>query len=295
MHDALEASGEDLLIYGYPAPSRDGYLSAANMARYAVIFDSAEAAVASDPVMLDRVREARLPLQFAELEQAKILGTGPRGFFESDGAGGWRARPAMRALLETFIARCALYGVDALNESGYKPAQYLADTRAFLTSSMRRHLALFRPVTLASPASPKYHNGESAALTDGLRGWGDYRVHWLGFEGEDMEAVIDLGEGAVVRSVQLSALQDNNSWIFLPTSVEFAVSDDGVHFRGIGSQAIPDRGRESGAFIHPVAFMCEPLPARYLRVTAVNRGTCPAWHKGAGGRAWIFVDEIEVH
>lgn len=295
MHDALESSGEDLLIYGYPAPSKDGYLSAANMLRYAALFDSAEAAVAGDPLLLDRVREARLPLQFAELEQAKILGTGSRGFFESDGSGGWRVRHAMRSLLETFIARCALYGVGALDESGYTPAQYMATTRAFLDGSMKRHLALFRPVALDPQASSKYHNGEAAALTDGLKGWNDYRMHWLGFEGEDMSAVVDLGPDAVIRAVRMNALQDNNSWIFLPTSVEFSVSDDGVQFRSIASQLLPNRERETGAFIHPLALMCEPVPARYLKVTAVNRKACPAWHKGAGGKAWIFVDEIEVY
>jgi hypothetical protein len=36
------------------------------------------------------------------------------------------------------------------------------------------------------------------------------------------------------------------------------------------------------------------VPARYVRVRAKNVGVCPAWHPGAGGKAWIFVDEIIV-
>jgi len=27
---------------------------------------------------------------------------------------------------------------------------------------------------------------------------------------------------------------------------------------------------------------------------AKNRGVCPAWHPGAGQKAWLFVDEIAV-
>jgi hypothetical protein len=34
--------------------------------------------------------------------------------------------------------------------------------------------------------------------------------------------------------------------------------------------------------------------ARFIKVQATNLGTCPAWHVGAGEKAWIFVDEITV-
>ena len=34
--------------------------------------------------------------------------------------------------------------------------------------------------------------------------------------------------------------------------------------------------------------------ARYVRVSAENIGICPEWHMGAGGKAWIFVDEIII-
>jgi len=34
--------------------------------------------------------------------------------------------------------------------------------------------------------------------------------------------------------------------------------------------------------------------ARYIKVTAKNRGTCPPWHPGAGEKAWIFIDEVTI-
>lgn len=34
--------------------------------------------------------------------------------------------------------------------------------------------------------------------------------------------------------------------------------------------------------------------ARYIRVKAYNFGKIPAWHAGAGGDPWIFVDEIFI-
>ena len=34
--------------------------------------------------------------------------------------------------------------------------------------------------------------------------------------------------------------------------------------------------------------------ARYIRVTAPNYGNCPEWHLGAGGKSWLFADEILI-
>ncbi|HOI86312.1 MAG TPA: hypothetical protein PLV51_00475 [Lentimicrobium sp.] len=34
--------------------------------------------------------------------------------------------------------------------------------------------------------------------------------------------------------------------------------------------------------------------ARYIKVRAKTFGTIPPWHLGAGGQAYIFVDEIMV-
>ena len=33
---------------------------------------------------------------------------------------------------------------------------------------------------------------------------------------------------------------------------------------------------------------------RYIKIKSTNVGVCPDWHKGAGGDAWLFVDEIIV-
>lgn len=36
------------------------------------------------------------------------------------------------------------------------------------------------------------------------------------------------------------------------------------------------------------------LKARYIKIKAENYGVCPDWHLGAGGKTWIFVDEITI-
>jgi len=40
--------------------------------------------------------------------------------------------------------------------------------------------------------------------------------------------------------------------------------------------------------------MLDERNVKFVRVTAKNIGKCPEWHIGAGGKAWIFSDELIV-
>jgi hypothetical protein len=294
MHAALRASGEDLSVYGYPLTSENGYLSPHLMDTYSAVFDRAEEAVMNDTAFLLRVRAARLPVQFARLEQAKVAGDGDRGCFVRNADGVLKIRPELESLLVLFVQRCKKAEIPRLWEHGTSPDEYLVSTKSFLDESTRSHLALFKPVTLANPASPKYHNGEPTALTDGYKGWDDYHSHWLGFEGDDLEATIDLGSVKTVSAVNTDFLQDINSWVFMPLSVAFSVSENGERFHDVGQVDNTTPPDKWGAIIAPYNVKFAPIKARYVRVRAVNMKICPAWHKGAGGKAWIFIDEISV-
>lgn len=294
MHDALAASGENLDIYGYPWPSESGYLSPRMLVVYDSLFDLAESAAANDSAFLHRVQTARLPLQFAHLEQAKYIGVGERGFFVKDIDGLLHIKTDLDSLLTSFVSRCRAADIPALWEMGTSPDAYYASTRAFLDGSLQRHLAIGKPVVLDPPASPKYHHGEVSALTNGLRAWDDYHMHWLGFEGEDMDATIDLGTMQTISAIETNFLQDINSWIFMPRRAEFLISRDGRTFQSVGTVDNFTPPEKYGAIIAPFNVRLDAAEARYIRVKASSWKTCPGWHKGSGGLAWIFIDEIVV-
>jgi hexosaminidase len=83
-------------------------------------------------------------------------------------------------------------------------------------------------------------------------------------------------------------------WIFAPTEIEVAVSEDGKTFRAVGTvRKDPGKWRDEkgiGRFSRDVS----RVQARFVRVFAKNIGLCPADHPGKGGKAWLFVDEISV-
>jgi len=156
------------------------------------------------------------------------------------------------------------------------------------------HLAVGAAVTLTHPPSPSYHAQGPSSLVDGQLGTHDHRVgRWLGFEGDDLEAVVDLGQTRVVHSIGLSCLQAQVSWIFLPPWVEFAISIDGTAWNTVG-RVTSDLEVAPVPEIRMLTVDVGGTAARFVRVRARNLGLCPDWHPGAGGEAWIFVDEILV-
>jgi hypothetical protein len=75
--------------------------------------------------------------------------------------------------------------------------------------------------------------------------------------------------------------------------VKVFASDDGIRFQEIElmDHSIAQNNPESILY----NFISDKsMLTRYLKIFAKNIGVCPAWHPGAGGRAWIFVDEVIV-
>jgi hypothetical protein len=294
LHDALERSGDSLIIYGFPFDGFDSYLSPALLKEYERLFDQAGAAVKDNPVLLGRVKKARLPIQFARLD---ISLTSPDGEFTyfTRSPGGLQVKPGMTKLLDDFVAEAEAQGITTLNEGGLTPLEYGDMIRRSLEASLEPNLAYGKPVDVLTTWSPKYPAGGPMALTNGIRGINDYHFHWLGFEGEDMIAVVDLGKVMPVHSVSADFIQQVASWIFLPLKVDFLVSEDGKNFKRIGSCPSPEPEDKEGSFISTCSSGIDrQLLARYIRVEAVSMKTCPRWHQGFGYPSWIFCDEIVV-
>ena len=109
-----------------------------------------------------------------------------------------------------------------------------------------------------------------------------------------MTATIDLGSLQPVSSIRIRCLQDINSWVFMPTRVVFRTSVDGVEFQEVGAQENEIPETRWGPIVAPREVVFPARKVRYVQVVAASHKICPTWHKGSGGPAWIFVDEIIV-
>jgi predicted alpha-1,2-mannosidase len=137
-------------------------------------------------------------------------------------------------------------------------------------------------------------NGDFTIL-DGIKGTDDYRTGtWQGYEGVDFEAIIDLGIQKYATTFELGFFQDINSWIFMPEYVEFEFSNDGKYFTKLGKINNKVSHEEWGTITDNFKISFYPKNIRFIKIKAKNIGICPDWHKGAGGKAWIFVDELTI-
>ena len=151
-------------------------------------------------------------------------------------------------------------------------------------------------ITLARDPEKQYRARGVVSLVDGLRGSKNFRESrdWMGFWYHDFEAVLDLGSVRPVAQLGLGCLQDSRAWIHYPEWVAFELSDDGVHYRSVARveyvQAVDRDGAEMHDFLSPTL----NESGRFIRIKARNMGLLPEWHKSAGGKSWLFVDEVIV-
>ena len=292
LREALARSGARLDIYEPPVSHAEGYLSREWVARYSELFDQAEASVRADPAVLDRVKAARLPLQYAMIEIGKNDMFGPRGFYVEQGAR-FAPRLEMQRLLDDFAAVCDRNGVRTLNESGLTPRDYYGAALRFIDVQVEGNRAFRTPVAADPPPSPKYGRGNVAMLTDGVRGASDFRMHWLGWEGVDFDLALDLGASAPASEATLSTLWDARSWILHPRRVICYVSSDGSRFQEIQALTVDGDQRKEDV-IRTFRFTWAIPGIRFIKIRVEGTKHLPDWHASAGGMSWVFVDELVV-
>jgi hypothetical protein len=150
-------------------------------------------------------------------------------------------------------------------------------------------------VKIFSKYNRQYTGGGDEGLIDGIRGTVNFASGvWQGYQGQVLVAVVDLQRPTQINEVGGGFLQSARSWIWMPTAVIFETSTDNqnwTHVADIKTDLAPD---DMTPAIRDYTQKITPTMARYVRVTARNYGKIPAWHPGAGGEAFIFVDEIFV-
>jgi hexosaminidase len=155
------------------------------------------------------------------------------------------------------------------------------------------HLARGCSVKLVYAASPKYSNSSKNPLTDGIRGTLQMESGaWQGFRGNDLAGTLDLKKNIMVNEVRTGFIQGISARAFFPVKISVSVSNDGASFRTVESQEISGMTDDG---IHDFSLKFAPVKARYIRVIATNRGTCPKGDPGEGEPAWILCDEIMVY
>lgn len=295
LHDSSEKSGKILDIYGSPVTANRTYLAPELIEQYGNLFDQAEQAVRNNATFLSHVKAARLPVEYAVLQQSKFYGIEKHGAFVKK-AESWMTKPAIKTKVSSFVAMAKDAGITELSEGGFNPDEYAKEWETVIADGPKDHLALGAKVISIIPYSDEYPNKGSRTLTDGSRGYLDLQYNWLGWYGDDMEVVIDLGKIIEINTVTVSFLEDQRHWAFPPSQVNYSFSLNGDDFSN--EYSINAKHELYEDYIKKVADytynLTAPLQTRYVKVKAKNLKQLPRWRYYRNRKAWLFADEIMI-
>jgi hexosaminidase len=151
------------------------------------------------------------------------------------------------------------------------------------------HKATGATVTLNDKAVERFNPG-GAALVNGVYGTNRYNDNqWLGFSGNNLDAVIDLGTVQTIHSIGMRFLNYHWQRMWAPEELNLFISADSLHFTKVYTQ---NKFAVNG--INTAKAQIKPVRARYIKVVGTNKGIIPAGEYGAGGKALLLIDEIKI-
>ena len=281
-----------LFLYGDPSQGFESFLRPEMLKKYNILFLMAGDAVAGRPEITERINRARLSTIYASLEASRA------GLSEE-----FKLDPAAKDRLIEFERICNESGISLMNEMGYSVEEYVDSYNRTIERSELPNIAAGKKVE-ALTAPKKYAGENPLTLTDGAYGGSSFYSNWLGFEGNDMEVIIDLKKVQEIKNIQTAFLQVTNHIVFFPEFVEVSVSTGdsidaqaGYPYRKI-LKLETTNPLHQGSKVNDIEyfnFSFVPVQARYVKIYARNMKKAPAWHNASGLPAWIFCDEIIIN
>ena len=299
--DAIHAKLKDdpdffLFLYGDPSQAFDSYLSADLLKEYSRLFDSAEKAVLDKPEILKRVRAARLGVDYAVLEACRKGMANEYTLVVNADDGKPKVNPIVSEILKKFKETTNQGNITLMNEMGFTVDEYLNSYAKALDVAKQPNKALDKKVILITKPK-KYANEDPQVLTDGALGGNGFYANWLGFEGNHLEAIVDLDQVQQINSISMAFLQVTNHVVFYPKTVTYYGSKDNKNYSKLGevrnANPLTKKSKVNDIQYFDVNKVNQKL--RYIKIIAENMGQPPYWHHAAGTPSWIFADEILIN
>ena len=283
-----------LFLYGDPSQGFDSFLSPENLLNYDILFNKALSSVELDSEYYKRILRSKISIDYAVLESYRknfsdlYQLTKTENDIKS-------INPKLIRRLNAFSKTCNDNNITLMNEMGFTVSDYIVNYRKALKTAIKENLASFKDVTLLTDPK-KYANEDPKVLTDGALGGNSFYSNWLGFEGNNLNAVVDLGELKEIKSLSMNFLQVTNHIVFFPVQVEFFYSDDNLKWKSLGkvSNKFDLSPKSKVNDIQTFSINAGELKARYIKVIADNMSKAPIWHHGADLPSWIFADELII-
>ena len=186
--------------------------------------------------------------------------------------------------------------IEIKNDAKIKAVTYYKGKRngPVFSRKIKMHKAAGKFIKLKNKPSPRYSKGGANSVINGIMG-SDVRYaddQWLGFNGDDFEGVIDLGNNMYITKIKMRFYNRKGAWIYPPEEIEIYSSNDGYNYRIAGAIKIKSKNKAHLMYV-PIRLL-KNTNTRYLKIIAKNHGIIEEGAPGSGHPAWLFVDEIVV-
>lgn len=165
---------------------------------------------------------------------------------------------------------------------------------SFVTEATFNKIRADLKLTLINKYISNYSAQGDETLINGIHGTANWRLgNWQGYQGNDLEAIVDMGQVKPITKLSLGTLQDSRAWIVFPKYVQYWLSDDGKNYK----LAATVNTKVNADNLEPqTQEFAVPLKARtrYIKLIAKQFGPLPEWHESKGSPSYIFADEITV-
>jgi hexosaminidase len=189
-------------------------------------------------------------------------------------------------------------GPVTVTKSGTYTAQFVGkneEVKSTFTQQVEINAATGKDITLLQSPSRSYPGDGPFTLVNGIRNNNEKNIQfkkYLGYSGDDLTAMIDMGEAKPIKQVKAWFLHQPGSWIHQPSEIQVYSSVDGASYQLLGSSKTINYQNESNQ-IGSIELTVN-AKQRYIKVLVKNAGQIPVGNPGAGNKPWLFIDEIQL-
>jgi len=116
---------------------------------------------------------------------------------------------------------------------------------------------------------------------------------WVGYFGEHLNSVIDLGSSKTINNVSFNSLEDVGRWILFPKEfIVYASNSKRGNYKKLNNITIEREGEGGAPKLKKITLNFPETQARYFKIVIKSRKKMPEWHPARGKPCWIFIDEI---
>jgi len=284
-------SNRYLDIYTNPIENRNTFLSPEAMDQYDKIISQAEIASKNDPVIAKRIAKLRLSLEYVYFEQSKFYGKDAHGMFAGKNKEDQGEQLRKRVL--QFTKNCNALGIYELSEGGLTPDQYYEEWLA-IEKNICNHLGEKCEIRFLTPPADEYKGKGSYGLVDGVRGYKNPAINWIGWYGNNPEIELSIKK-LNFNTIKINTLDNQRHWIFKPQQINV------YGFKNSKWQLITQLEKNNLTESTEVSIETWELKSNkfknfdLLKIEVENLKQLPNWRNRKNKKPMVMIDEIELY